>query len=72
MQAAALAQELEADQLPLVYWAFATLRYSPSAEVLEVLDARVLGIASHLSAQVCIRTLITCEMPELCFMLVSL
>ena len=52
MQAAALAQELEADQLPLVYWAFATLGYCPIAASLAVLDARAMCISSQLSAQV--------------------
>ena len=53
MQAAALAQDLEADQLPLVYWAFATLAYSPSVAVMAALDTRALCLASQLSAQVC-------------------
>ena len=52
MQAAALAQDLEADQLPVVYWAFATLGYCPSAVVMAELDARALCVASQLSAQV--------------------
>lgn len=52
MQAAAIAQDLEADQLPLVYWAFATLGHCPSEAVLAVLDARVLQGAPQLSAQV--------------------
>ncbi|CAL5219432.1 g1261 [Coccomyxa viridis] len=50
-QAAALAQDLEADQLPLVYWAFATLGYCPTAAALAALDARATCIASQLSAQ---------------------
>ncbi len=52
MQAAALAQQLEADQLPLVYWAFATLGYCPTAAALAALDARAMCISSQLSAQV--------------------
>lgn len=53
MQTAVLAQTLEADQLPLVYWAFATLAYCPTAAVLAALDARAMCISSQLSAQVC-------------------
>ena len=52
LQAAENAKELEADQLPLVYWAFATLSYCPSAAVLALLDGHVLRMASGLSAQV--------------------
>ena len=52
LQAAENAQELEAEQLPLVYWAFATLCYCPSAAVLALLDGHVLRMASQLSAQV--------------------
>ena len=52
LQAAENAQELEAEQLPLVYWAFATLGYCPSAAVLALLDGHVLRMASQLSAQV--------------------
>ena len=52
MQAAALAQDLEADQLPLVYWAFATLGYGPSVAVVAALDTRSLCLASQMSAQV--------------------
>ena len=55
LQAAVLAQELEADQVPLVYWAFAPLGYCPSRAVLAQLDARVLSIAPQLSAQVLTR-----------------
>ena len=52
LQAAENAQELEPEQLPLVYWAFATLGYCPSAAVLALLDGHVLRTASQLSAQV--------------------
>ena len=55
MQAAALAQELEADQVPLVCWAFAPLGFCPSRAVLAKLDAHVLSIALQLSAQVLTR-----------------
>ncbi len=52
LQAAENAQELEAEQLPLMYWAFATLGYCPCAAVLALLDGHVLRMASQLSAQV--------------------
>lgn len=52
LQLANSAAVLQPVQVPLIFWAFATLGHRPAPAVLSVLEARVRSVSSDLTAQV--------------------